>query len=82
MLLLFQKYEDNVCGNLGHIIVTLDEHGEMTHEKHSLSFAVKFHACKPNSAVGFVQSIGEQRIVHDFEEHIKLKQHVQDSKPH
>lgn len=49
MLLLFQKYEDNVCGNLGHIIVTLGEHGEMTHEKHSLSFAVKFHA-KPNSA--------------------------------
>ena len=40
--------------NLGHIIVTLGEHGEMTHEKHSLSFAVKFHA-KPNSAVGFVQ---------------------------
>ena len=49
MLLLFQKYEDNVRGNLGHIIVTLGEHGEMTHEKHSLSFAVKFHA-KPNSA--------------------------------
>lgn len=49
MLLLFQKYEDNVCGNLGHIIVTLGEHCEMTHEKHTLSFAVKFHA-KPNSA--------------------------------
>ena len=58
MLLLFQKYEDNVnmktmyvgiWGIYGHIIVTLCEHCEMTHEKHSLSFAVKFHA-KPNSA--------------------------------
>ena len=48
MLLLFQKYEDNVCENLGHIIVTLGEYCEMTHEKHSLSFAVKFPA-KPNS---------------------------------
>ena len=50
MLLLFQKYEGNVHGNLGHIILTLGEHGEMTREIHSLSFAVKFHACKPNSA--------------------------------
>ena len=49
MLLLFQKYEDNVCENLGHIIVTLGEYCEMTHEK-------QFPA-KPNSAVGFVQSM-------------------------
>ena len=52
MLLLFQKYEDNVRGNLGHIIVTLGEHGEMTHEKHSLSFAVKFHATPKSAPCG------------------------------
>jgi len=46
-----------IWGIYGHIIVTLGEHCEMTHEKHSLSFSVKFHACKLNSAVGFVQSM-------------------------
>ena len=69
---------------MGISLLHFDEHGEMTHEKHSLSFAVKFHACKPNSARMWAscRACGEQRIVHDFEEHIKLKQHVQDSKPH
>ena len=38
-----------IWGIYGHIIVTLCEHCEMTREKHSLSFTVKFHA-KPNSA--------------------------------
>ena len=46
---------------------------------HSLSSSMLVN---PTLLHGFVQRIREQRIVHDFEEHIKLKQHVQDSKPH